>query len=336
MTAIGRRGFPRKEVTVLKLSVAARLKVSFGTLIGLLALVALGAILSIRSLGTNLKDVADHDMQILQRAGMLQVAVLQIGNGIRDVVGQEDLKIQKESLKLIEENRKVAETAQADLAALIPVTDTDERAVLQNIGKDFPIYLQEVRKGADLVDSAEYDAAKRQILEGIRPVQGRLDLAISAFFKRKTDAANETASRTSAQVVTVQTLLTFLTLVGIGAGLAMAWFISRSIVAPLRSALAFARRVAEGDLSGSIRAESRDEVGTLMTALEEMRQRLAELIGQIHHEGNRAAHLARGLSGRTHSAEEHAGIQNERIMAVSAAIEEMSVWSAQSPIVRPA
>ncbi|HET6719746.1 MAG TPA: methyl-accepting chemotaxis protein, partial [Rhodocyclaceae bacterium] len=307
------------------LSVAARLRISFSTLLVLLALIAFGAILSIRSLGADLKEVAGHDMQALQRAAALQVSVLQIGNGVRDLVAQEDLKVMKESLKLIAENRKLGEQALVDLATLVDPADSDEKAALDQAAKDFPLYLKEVDQAAELVDSAEYDAAKRYIVEKIRPVQNKLDAGIAAFFKHKTEEGNVQAAQASARIKTAQSVLVAATLIAIVAGLLMTWLISRSIVGPLQSALDFARRVSDGDLSGSIRAQGQDEVGTLVSALERMRQNLAELIGRITAEGNRVAHLAQDLSSRTGVAEGHAGVQNERIMAVSAAMEQMSV-----------
>ena len=308
-----------------QLSVASRLKVSFATLLGILIVVSIGSILSIRGLGEDLHGVAAHDMQIVERAGVLQVALLQIGTGIRDVVGQESLKVQKESLKLIGDNSKLAETMQKDLRQLVDAGNTPDRAALDAIAGDFAVFIKEVAKAAEMVDTAEYDGAKRHVLENIRPVQLRLDAAIATFFKSKVEATDATASAAFKRISAVQVLLVVVTLIGIAAGVAMAWIISRSIVRPLTSALAFARRVAAGDLSESIRAEGRDEVSTLVSALESMRQSLADLIGQIHAEGGRVAQLAADLSARTSVAEEHAGVQNERIMSVSAAMEQMSV-----------
>ncbi|QKS29924.1 MAG: methyl-accepting chemotaxis protein [Candidatus Accumulibacter similis] len=307
------------------LSVAGRMTVSFAFLLGLLIMVSLAATLSIRGLGRDLQNVAERDMQILQRAGVLQVAVLQIGTGIRDVVGQESLKVQRASLKLIAENRKVAETAQADLLKLVDSGKAEDAAALQATARDLPVFVQEVAKGAELIDVADYDGARRHILEAIRPVQLRLDTGIAEFFRSKTEAANATATAAGKYVASTQTILLALTLIGVAAGVAMAWLILRSVVVPLRSALEFARRVADGDLSGSIRASGQDEVGTLVVALESMRQSLAELIGRIRAEGDRVSQLAVDLSSRTAAATEHANVQNERIVSVSAAMEEISV-----------
>ena len=64
-------------------------------------------------------------------------------------------------------------------------------------------------------------------------------------------------------------------------GIGCAWFIGRSITAPLRQAVDVAERVAGGDLSSRFTVERRDEVGQLMAALGRMNASLARIVGQV-------------------------------------------------------
>ncbi len=64
-------------------------------------------------------------------------------------------------------------------------------------------------------------------------------------------------------------------------GAALAWAITRSITHPLEKAVQLARRVANGDLTAAITVESMDETGTLMQALKEMNEHLAQTVGQV-------------------------------------------------------
>lgn len=61
---------------------------------------------------------------------------------------------------------------------------------------------------------------------------------------------------------------------GLVAGLTMAWVTSRQVVLPLSRLTGRARRIAEGDFSGSIATEGQDEVRRLAVSFETMRGRL--------------------------------------------------------------
>lgn len=60
-----------------------------------------------------------------------------------------------------------------------------------------------------------------------------------------------------------------------------AWWVTASITKPLREAVAFARRVAEGDLSVAAEVHSSDEVGQLMQALKEMNGSLEKIVSEV-------------------------------------------------------
>ena len=107
-------------------------------------------------------------------------------------------------------------------------------------------------------------------------------------------------------------------------GVACAWFITRSITQPLRSAVAVAERVAAGDLTSRIEAGRRDEVGQLLDALGRMNTNLAGIVGQVRDGTATIAHVSadiasgnQDLSART---EQQAGSLEE----TAASMEELT------------
>jgi methyl-accepting chemotaxis protein len=107
-------------------------------------------------------------------------------------------------------------------------------------------------------------------------------------------------------------------------GAACAWFITRSITAPLGAAVRVAERVADGDLTSRFDTTRRDEVGQLMDALGRMNAGLASIVGQVR-DGTQAIAQASGeiasgnqdLSART---EQQAGSLEE----TAASMEELT------------
>jgi methyl-accepting chemotaxis protein len=53
-------------------------------------------------------------------------------------------------------------------------------------------------------------------------------------------------------------------------GVTCAWLLTTGITGPLQQAVAAARRVASGDLTGHIDDSAKDETGQLLSALKEM------------------------------------------------------------------
>jgi methyl-accepting chemotaxis protein len=107
--------------------------------------------------------------------------------------------------------------------------------------------------------------------------------------------------------------------------LALALIVSLLLVQPLRKAAEFARKISDGDLTGSLQVSARDEVGALAGNLNEMVRGLGALvskIGDASHEISRVSQTV-SLSSEQVSAEtEH---QVNDISQVSTAIGKITV-----------
>lgn len=94
---------------------------------------------------------------------------------------------------------------------------------------------------------------------------------------------------------------------------------------PLREALAVTRRVSEGDLTVSVQALSRDEVGQLLDATDQMCTHLRRMIAEVN---GGIGTLVKGVKQMAAASEEVAscsGKQSDAAAAMAAAIEEMTV-----------
>jgi methyl-accepting chemotaxis protein len=94
-------------------------------------------------------------------------------------------------------------------------------------------------------------------------------------------------------------------------GLFAALLISRSIVTPLRQSVAFAQRIAEGDLSQDLPLQRQDELGQLMAAMQGMTGSLRNLVGRIGGGVGQIAAAAEQLSAVT--AQTSAGVHNQKM-----------------------
>ena len=83
------------------------------------------------------------------------------------------------------------------------------------------------------------------------------------------------------EIARAETLLLVLMAVALAVGIGMAWAIARSVMRPLRQAVAAATRIAATDLSQALGSERRDELGDLLRAIGRMQEALRTLVGQV-------------------------------------------------------
>ncbi|MBK4739114.1 methyl-accepting chemotaxis protein [Noviherbaspirillum pedocola] len=81
-------------------------------------------------------------------------------------------------------------------------------------------------------------------------------------------------------VITSQSsmLLEILAILIVALGSCCAWALTRSITAPLATALSVVKTVARGDLTADIRAREKDELGQLLNALQDMNDNLEHIV----------------------------------------------------------
>jgi methyl-accepting chemotaxis protein len=129
--------------------------------------------------------------------------------------------------------------------------------------------------------------------------------AIIAVQMQRVDASSKDSRSTYLQARNLTLALTAIALLLTGG---VAFFITRSIVRPLREAVVIARRVADGDLTGPIEVNSGDETGAMMQSLKDMNDSLTRTITRLRQSSETIATASReiatgnaDLSSRTES-----------------------------------
>ncbi len=106
-------------------------------------------------------------------------------------------------------------------------------------------------------------------------------------------------------------------------GAAIAWFLTRSIVGPIREAVALATKVADGDLRDTVTSNRGDELGQLLSALGVMVTSLRELVRHINTGATNIASSAEELSTVTSETSQGVTQQRDQTDQVATAMNEM-------------
>ena len=130
-------------------------------------------------------------------------------------------------------------------------------------------------------DGADADAAKRVFDTRMQPLSADYVGAINKLGALQEASAQTVVAQVGAAYDSARTTLILLGAIALVAGIGFAIQITRSIVGPIRTAVAIAGRVSTGDLGSQITVSSRDETGQLMAALQAMNAKLLDIVGEV-------------------------------------------------------
>jgi methyl-accepting chemotaxis protein len=144
--------------------------------------------------------------------------------------------------------------------------------------------------------------------------------------KMSQDSYEAAAANARRAVVVVVGLL----LLAIALSIVTAFFMSRLIVRPLRTAMAAADQIARGDLSVDVATSGTDETGQLLLALSQMTQNLRKLVGEVsggaHTVSETSAQIAQGNIDLSQRTEEQASTLEE----TASSLEELTATVTQN------
>jgi methyl-accepting chemotaxis protein len=143
---------------------------------------------------------------------------------------------------------------------------------------------------------------------------------------RDINAQNAVSAGVRADDVYNHSIIVLITVVLIAAGLTvgLAVALTRSIVKPVGTSLAFAQRIATGDLSAVLAVSGRDEISSLMTALNEMAGSLRSTIMEISGAADQLSTASVEMTSITENADRTLQKQNSEIEQAATAVNEMS------------
>lgn len=305
------------------MKVGTRLGAGFAMLLLLLTVLALVALNRMAKLQDNIEQIENHNFVKIELANTMRDAVRYQAVALRDVVLQEDLAFKKKELKLMREARKKYQEAREELKNMIVASD------------DFA-YLTKLNATEELVkplidETIEFSLDDKHILaanvvrDKLRPAQIQLiaDLEEMLAYFQKT---NQDAAIDAKQAYrTTQIVMIVLGLIAMMLGVAVSFFITRSITTPLNIAVEAANMISRGDLTNKIGDVGADEMGMLLHSLQEMNMNLLKIISGVKEAANEVSGSSARLSDTAGQVGNRAEVQVGQVMQVGAAMEEMAV-----------
>ncbi len=318
------KGFFRDTIDMnfKNLSIAHKLALAFGAVAVVLAALAALAYTRIGVLEHQIKVTNNEEFPQIELNHHIKDELNQVARNMRNLLLMSDATALAKQVDTLEASSKgiVDTIAKLDRVMLTAAELADQQVLRAAAGQ----FLGLKTRFVSLVGAGEADQAKALLLTDLRDAQLAFQNTIDKAIADQTVVVDAGGDVAEALAESTRTLILWLACAAVAACALIAFPTTRSITVPLRSAVAVARRVADGDLTSVIVVSSTNETGQLLLALQGMNGALARIVGGVRDGtvalATGAAQIASGnldLSART---EQQAGALEE----TASSMEEMT------------
>ncbi|WP_332856428.1 methyl-accepting chemotaxis protein [Duganella sp. S19_KUP01_CR8] len=261
------------------LKIGKKLIVAFGVVIALTCCLGLFSLSQLAKVNQSSTDIATNWMPAVRYLGQMQASLsrYRISEATHILLTEEaEMSTTDKSMATrLETLRK----QQASYAAL--VSEPEEKRIYGELQKSLDEYMAASGKLAALSRAGTKDEARTLFRGGSNKLFRQVNEQLDALVKINDDgsaAADQSATDTYS-MSRKMILGTLLLLIVVSMVLATA--VARIVAGPLQEAVGIAQRVADGDLTGHIASQSKDETGQLMHSLKAMNDSLLRVVGEV-------------------------------------------------------
>jgi methyl-accepting chemotaxis protein len=176
----------------------------------------------------------------------------------------------------------------------------------------------------------ERDETLAQATTAVSTHASTLDELLTELTTQKEARAKEASNETTALYNESRQLMIGTIAGALLAGALLGFLMSRGVSKPLAKAVDAANRLAEGDLTVRIEATTRDEVGQLMQAMQNMVAKLSQVVSEVNSGAEALAGASEEVSATAQSLSQAASEQAAGVEETSASIEQMTASIAQN------
>jgi methyl-accepting chemotaxis protein len=266
-------------MNVRNLNIGVRLAMGMGGLLVVAALLLGASIASQEHTRSLTRQAAQDWAQHERMAEDLRLSLLSAGLAIRNM----GLAATTEAVQAAEAAAKSERAVYLAKVKQLQATQLDgaEQTKLAQLIQFDGAMAADFKEAVDLASQFNADQAAKIITNRIDPVTAQALNLLREFVEMQRRQAEEESARMDANSHFVDRLLIGVGVLTLLASAGFAWWLVRSIVLPLQSAMNLASRVAAGDLTGHVECNAQDETGRLLRSLQAMNEQLQVMVGQV-------------------------------------------------------
>jgi methyl-accepting chemotaxis protein len=198
------------------------------------------------------------------------------------------------------------------------------RELLKDVTEARAEFVKVRDRALELAVAGQRVEATQLLFGDLRRVQTTYFGNLAKLIDYQNKLMTEAGERAEALAQSTSTLIISLLIGALIIAAGAVWLVTRSITGPVNQALAVANRIAEGDLTASVKVDSTDEVGQLLSAMQAMTDKLAQIITEVRTSADSLSGAAGQISATSQSLSQASSEQAASVEETSASMEEMS------------
>ena len=304
------------------LRIGTRLATGFGLVVTMMIVLSAVAVVRINNLNASIDDIMKDKFPRTVAANVIIDNINLIARAMRNSLLVRTPEEAQRELGRIGESRKII-IEKFDWLRTQNIS-VDEKRMLDAALDARRIYVADQDRFLDLHKAGKHEEATDFLVNSIRTSQAQYIKSVSDLINFQGDLMTRSGEAAEEASVSGRNLIIALS---VGALLFAAGFgvwIARSITNPIRETVDAANRLAEGDLTVTINADSRDETGQLKAAMKGLVEKLAHIIGEVRASADTLGSAAEQVSATAQSLSQGTSEQAASVEQISATVEQAS------------
>ncbi|MEI7429803.1 MAG: methyl-accepting chemotaxis protein [Betaproteobacteria bacterium] len=310
------------------LRIGVRLGLGFGLVILLLTIIATLAYLRLSALNNEIDNMVNDKFPKTIYANDIVDQINIVARSTRNALLVKNPELAQAEMNRIPASSKIVTDRMDILQKLI--TSEEGKKIFALVSEARKAYSAEIAILVPLVTAGKRDEATDLMLGNLRQAQNGYIEAISKLIEFQTELMKKAGKEADTAAENAKNLILTIYLAAFLMAVAFGWWVTISITRPINMAVDAANRLAEGDLTVKLESDSKDEVGMLMNAMQNMIGKLTQIIGEVRTAADNLTNAAGQVSATAQSLSQSSSEQAASVEETTSSMEQMSASITQN------
>jgi methyl-accepting chemotaxis protein len=304
------------------MKIGMRLGLGFGVVLLLLVALIYEGMNGMSGINGKLEEIDTVNNRETELSVTMAESVHVVARVTRTLILLEDASTLPAEKEKIEKAREEYNQAWEELQK-IPTTDAGKE--VRNKIKEAAEEAREANNKVIELALNHHDAdARHELMVEAAPLVNRWQEALDENVKLMEEVTREDVKHAEELYAESRNLMFILGGIAILMGVGVAYWVTRSITRPINEAVEVANHLAEGDLTTRIVVTTTDETGQLLMAMQNMVEKLSQIIGEVRGAATALSSASEEVSATAQSMSQGSSEQAASVEETSASVEQMS------------